>query len=379
VSKKRIITALQLDEISGVDKAAQVPAEALLRKRAPKGSYKPGKKPKGKMPPMDGMPPDDEEDDTLEKHYEYTRPMLTTNVVGHQHVLDDVGAGGETSYVRSEGEEYGHSHSWVRMLDGSVAIGAADGHSHEVIDPTNKSASGGANKETDMTQPTQKAAEGTQIPEAVQKSINDLTSANARLEAILKLNADERGLFDGLNADGQTSFLAKSASDRAELIRASKDSNRVVYKAANGDEYRASDDPRLVKMAKERDEEKQRTEKALAEVAMERLTKRAEAEMSHCPGTPEVRAGILKALEGVPGAAEFVKAADASLSKAFTPSGTKGNGSDVMKAEDRLEVLAKAYATEHKCSIEKARDLVLDTPEGAKLYAEMDTSAVPVA
>jgi len=375
VSKKRIITALQMDEISGVDKAAQVPAEALLRKRAPKGKYKPGKKPKA---PAAGMLPDEEdEDEALEKHYEYSRPMLTTNMVGHQHVLDDVGAGGETSYVRSEGEEYGHSHSWVRMLDGSLVIGAADGHTHEVIDPTNKSASGGANKETDMTQPTTKAAEGSQIPEAVQKSIDLLTSRAERAEAITKLNADERGLFDGMNADGQTSFLAKSASERAELVRGSKEANRVVYKARNGDEFRSNDDPRMVKMAKERDEETAKTEKALGDLAMERLTKRAETEMAHCPGTPEIRAGILKALEGVPGAAEFVKAAESSLSKVFVPAGTKGDGSDVTKAADRYEAMAKKYAADNKVSIEKARDLVLDTPEGAALYAEMDTSAVP--
>lgn len=356
--KKRRITSLKIDEVSGVDKAAQVPAEALLRKRAPGG-------------------------EAAEKHYEYHRPLLTTEADGHQHVLDDCGAGGETSWVRSEGEEYGHSHSWVRMLDGQLVIGAAEGHSHEVIDPTNKSASGGANKETDMTQPTQKAAEGSpQIPEAVAKSIADLTTRAERAEAIMKLNADERGLFDGLNAEAQTSFLAKSASERADAVRQSRDANAVVYTAKNGDVFRKNDDPRMVKMAQERDEEKGRTEKALNDLAMERLTKRAEAEMAHCPGTPEVRAGILKALEGVPGAVEFIKAADASLAKAFKPSGTTGAsaaGAELMKAEDRLEVLAKAYATEHKCSIEKARDLVLDTPEGAKLYAEMDNSAVPAA
>lgn len=351
--KKRKITDLKMDEISGVDKAAQVPAEALLRKRAPGG-------------------------EAAEKHYEYHRPLLTSEADGHQHVLDDCGAGGETSWIRSEGEEYGHSHSWVRMLDGTLVIGAAEGHSHEVIDPTLKSASGGANKESDMTQSTQKAAEANS-PEAIQKSIADLTTRAERAEAILKLNADERGLFDGMNADGQTSFLTKSASERASLVSASKEANAVVYKARNGDEFRKNDDPRMVKMARERDEEAQRTEKALNELAMERLTKRAESEMSHCPGTPEVRAGILKALEGVPGAVEFVKAADAALKGNFKPTGTKGDGQEVTKAADRYEALSKRYAEEHKCSIEKARDLVLDTPEGAALYAEMDNSAVPVA
>lgn len=348
MSQKRYkIKTLKVDEISGVDKAAQVPAEALLRKRAPGG-------------------------ETAQKHYEYHRPLLTTEADGHQHVLDDCGAGGETSWIRSEGEEYGHSHSWVRMLDGTLVIGAAEGHTHEVIDPTNKSASGGANKETEpMTQNLKKAADGSDITEAVAKSIADLTTRAERAEAISKLSADERGLFDGLNADGQTSFLAKSAGERADLVRNSKDANSVVFKSRSGVEYRKNDDPRLVQMAKDRDSDAERIEKAANELAMERLTKRAEAEMAHCPGTPEVRAGILKALDGVPGATEFVKAAEASLAQAFKSSGSKGDGSDVTKAADRYEAMAKKYAADNKVSIEQARSDVLDTPEGAALYAEM--------
>lgn len=366
--KRKRITTLKIDEISGVDKAAQVPAEALLRKRAPNcKDCAPGK-------------PCAEHAEGMSKHYEYSRPLLTTEADGHQHVLDDCGAGGETSWIRSEGEEYGHSHSWVRMLDGTLVIGAAEGHTHEVIDPTQKSA-GGGNKETDpMTQPNlKKAADGSDITEAVAKSIADLTTRAERAEAVAKLNADERGLFDSLDASGQTSFLAKSVTERASEVANARSANAVVYKARNGDEFRKNDDPRLIKMAQERDAEAERTTKALNDLAMERLTKRASDEMGHCPGSIEERAGILKALTGVPGAEAFVKAADAALKGNFKPQGTKGDGSDVLKAADRLEALAKAYATEHKVDIVKARDLVLDTPEGQKLYAEMDNSAVAVA
>lgn len=353
-NKKRRITSLRIEEISGVDKAAQVPAEALLRKRAPKGKADCEDCAPGKPCPEHAMG----------KHFEYTRPMLTSNVAGHQHVLDDVGAGGDTSYVRSEGEEYGHSHSWVRMLDGTVAIGAAEGHTHEVIDFTNKSASGGDSKEPEtMTQ---------QTPEALAKSVADLTTRAERAEAILKLSADERGVFDGLDQNGQTAFLAKSATERESLVKNAQSANAVVYKSRNGDEFRKNDDPRLIKMAKDRDAETERTEKALADLAMERLTKRAADEMAHCPGSIEERAGILKALTGVPGAEAFVKAADAALKGNFKPQGVKGDGSEVLKAADRYEALAKAYATEHKVSIEVARDQVLDTPEGLKLYTEMN-------
>ena len=343
MTKRNQITRLQVEEISGVDKAAQVPAEALLRKRA----------------------------DGLVTKNEFARPFLTSEVRGHQHVLDDTGAGGETSWLRSEGEENGHSHSWVRMLDGTLTIGAADGHSHEVLLMTHKTASGG--KEQLMTE-TKTAAEAQS--EAVQKSIADLTTRAERSEAVIKLNAAERGLFDGFSPEDQSQFLAKSATERADAVRNSQDANRVVYKSTSGDEYRANDDVRLVKMAKDRDAEKQRMEKAMSDLLTERLTKRAEVELSHCPGTVADRAGILKALDGVSGAVEFLKAADASLAKAFTSQGVSGGGGvELTKASDRLEVLAVKFASDNKLSIEKARAEVLETPEGGKLYMEMDAEA----
>jgi hypothetical protein len=191
----------------------------------------------------------------------------------------------------------------------------------------------------------------------------------------MKLNADERAVFDSLQGDAQGQFLSKSADQRAEAIREAKDADRVVYKALNGDVFRASDDPRLAKMAREADEERERTRKALEQADMARLEKRADAELAHCPGTVAVRAKILKALEGVEDAGEFLKAADAALAKSFKPSGTTGttaSGEELSKAEDRLEVLAKAHqATNPGLTIEAATAAVLETPEGSKLYAEM--------
>lgn len=360
--KRRILRSLIVDEVSGVDKAAQVPAQALLRKRAPVE----GEAQKGYGP-------------------EFDRPMLTTEVDGHQHVLDDCGQGGETSWAKSEGEEYGHSHPWVRMLDGSIVVGAAEGHTHDLIpasstvDVATKSAGGAGGGQTQgehpMTKQDPEAAKGTEIPEAVQKSIADLTARAERAEAIMKLNADERGLFDSLQGDAQGEFLAKSASERAELIREAQAADKIVYKAANGDVFRASDDPRLVKAIREGDEERERTRKALEQAENVRLEKRAGEELAHCPGTVAVRAKILKALEGVEGAGEFLKAADAALAKSFKPEGTTGttaSGEELTKAEDRLSILAKAHqAANPGLTIEAATAAVLETPEGSKLYAEI--------
>jgi len=360
--KRRILRSLIVDEVSGVDRAAQVPAQALLRKRAPAE----GEAQKGYGP-------------------EFDRPMLTTEVDGHQHVLDDCGQGGETSWAKSEGEEYGHSHPWVRMLDGSIVVGAAEGHNHDLI-PTSttvveatKSAGGAGGGQTQgdnpMTKQDPEAAKGTEIPEAVTKSIADLTARAERAEAIMKLNADERGVFDALQGEDQTQFLAKSAEQRAEAIREAKAADQIVYKAADGAVYRASDDPRLVQTVKRLDAQAEETRKALEKADMAQLQKRAGEELGHCPGTVEVRAKILKALEGVEGAGEFLKAADAALAKSFVPAGSTGttaSGEELAKAGDRLDVLTKAHqAANPGMTFEAAQTAVLSTPEGGKLYAEM--------
>lgn len=350
--KRRILRSLIVDEVSGVDRAAQAPAQALLRKRAP------------------GEP------EAIKK---YERPMLTTLVDGHQHILDDQGQGGDTSWARSEGDEYGHSHPWVRTLDGNLTIGASEGHTHDLIPTTTilKTADGG--KETPMTTPTTPITPAANPElEAIQKSVRDLTTRAERAEAIAKLNADERGLFDGLGDPAKTEFLAKSAAERSAMITASKDANRVVFKSASGAEYRTSDDPRLVEMAKRADASEAATKEALAKAENTRLEKRADEVIKHLPGTLPQRVAILKALEGVDGADAFLTAADAALAKTFKPTGTTGaasgaSGDPLLKAEDRLEVLAKAYVTANPTvKIEKARVLVLESAEGQKLYAEMD-------
>lgn len=427
--KKRILRGLIVDEISGVDKAAQAPAQALLRKRyddedLAKAQFTAEQRrqlaSEGKAMPDGSYPIRNRSDlsnaiqafgrasnkgavaawikrrakalgaedllpaeGALAKNggeEEYDRPLLTTMVSGHQHVLDDCGAGGETSWARSEGADFGHEHPWVRMLDGRIVIGAAEGHTHDLISAdtivvsANKFAAQGGNGHTQgdnamaNDNPT---AQGDEIPEAVQKSINELTARAERAEAIAKLNADERSLFDNLDATGQGEFLAKSASARAEQIREAQAADKIVYKALNGDVFRASDDPRLVKAIREGDEERERTRKALEVADNIRMEKRADEELSHAPGTVQVRAGILKALEGVSGAPEFLKAADAALAKFFKPTGTSSTDEELLKAEDRLEVLAKKHQEANPgMSLEVAMAEILETPEGSKLYAE---------
>jgi hypothetical protein len=109
VKKKTIMESFRIDEISGVDRPAQEGAKALLIKRAK---------------------PED-----LEKGWGYSNPFLLSEVDGHTHILDDDGSkGGETSWSKSEGEEGGHTHPWVRDLEGRLVIGMSEGHTHNMTE-----------------------------------------------------------------------------------------------------------------------------------------------------------------------------------------------------------------------------------------------------
>jgi hypothetical protein len=335
---RKVMTRLTIEEISGVDKAAQVPAEALIMKRY------------------------NEDEETRKFIDDFTAPRMTTAQDGHTHLLDDVSQGGETTWNRAEGAESGHVHPWVRNLDGDIVIGEAEGHTHQLVtDPditaASKSAQGDKTKESKMDPKDKEALEA-------------LTKRAERAESILKLDADSRAHFDGLTETDQETFLAKSAADQTTDVAKSLEDDKVIFKAANGDVFRASDDPRLVKMAKERDADRVRMDEAVAKADMLVLTKRADEEMSNVPGTVEVRANILKALGGVAGAEEFIKAANTALEGAFVAAGVAGAGA-ILKAADKLEVLANAYATANSVTIEQGHAAVLETPEGSALYAEL--------
>lgn len=76
---------------------------------------------------------DNEEEEKVGKKWPMEMPVLLTSVDGHSHLIDLAdGRGGETTWQKADGAEGGHSHPWVKDLEGNVKIGAADGHTHEV-------------------------------------------------------------------------------------------------------------------------------------------------------------------------------------------------------------------------------------------------------
>ena len=147
-----------------------------------------------------------------------------------------------------------------------------------------------------------------------------------------------------------------------------------MYKSLDGSEYLSSDDPRLVEAVKRADaleSEKIELAKAAEEVA---LAKRAEETLGNCPGSEDVKKGLLRAVESLgddvrDGALEILKAANEHLAGAFEERGTADGGpAEEPSFSEAYENLAKSFAETNNISVEEARLKVTYTPEFAELY-----------
>lgn len=221
-------------------------------------------------------------------------------------------------------------------------------------------------------------------PMSDNKELDALKAQNDRLTAIVGLSAVHKAHFDTLDEDGQNAFLKADADARDDLVTkaeaAKAESDPVVYKSLDGEEFRKSDDERLVRMAKrsdEREKENIRLQKAAED---ESLTKRAETDLGNFPGEVATRKAILKAVDGIEDetvrgeALTALKAKNAKLGKGFTTIGTSASPATVEKAADQSEAetqlddLAKARAEKDGISFLDAYEKVSD--ENPELLAK---------
>lgn len=92
------------------------------------------------------------------------------------------------------------------------------------------------------------------LPVALAKSGPDPELAKALTEiAVLKMDQPTRTYYDGLDAAGQTAFLAKSADDQAATVEKANATDPVVYKTKDGIEIRKSDGAAALALAKSND------------------------------------------------------------------------------------------------------------------------------
>lgn len=202
--------------------------------------------------------------------------------------------------------------------------------------------------------------------------------------AVLKLGPAAKAHFDGLTETEQTAFLAKSAEDQqADIDKAAEAAkgDPIVFKAKDGTVIRKSDGAVALMMAKRFDQLDERLEKMEASSVGDRFAKRAAAEFGALPeeGTVE----LLKAAEAEPdekkrkAMLDTLRAAQKAAGGRFqrigggaSAPGNVAKSTDIAKAEDRLDEMAKAYAADHGISFEKAYQHVMSTPEGEQAYLE---------
>jgi len=113
------------------------------------------------------------------------------------------------------------------------------------------------------------------------------------------------------------------------------------------------------------------------------LEKRAETELGHLPGETVAKAKVLKAIGGMgeedrKALDAMLKAGEKAVSEAMKAKGVD-NAGERGNDEEELEKLAKAYATEHKVDMVKARAAVMDTDEGRAIYKRMTEAAAKAA
>lgn len=362
-----VMRRFRIDEISAVDRPAQTPARALLIKRRKDDTYKERK------------PFDDDEEDAEEgmgksladvvKDCSSRIVVLTNATDGHTHAvwLYSGEMGGETGYGKGPDDEESHSHPWSLDQSGNLTIGENNGHAHEVDSSTiataimallTKQAEGSEEKpstgiEGDGSMPNDTKPD---VKGPTQAEMDAMTKRAARFEAITKLSPIEREHFEKMDAAEQDSFIAKTAEERVTFIKALGDADPIVYTSLDGDVFRKSHDPLLVKMAKRADQNAKDLAAERANTRNNEYAKRAGEMIQNLPGDQKVHVAIVKALDTIEdedvrkAATEAVIAGDKAMRAAFTTAGhgdgrvNKGAAGEM--ASDKLEQIAKRLQTE---------------------------------
>lgn len=275
-------------------------------------------------------------------------PAMTSPTNGHQHLIWDVEeADGGTSYEVAPGSEYGHSHPWVRLADGTISIGETAGHTHTVTTSENATMADDVNKSLLAAQA-------------------DLAKARKLVDDVLALPADQLAYAKRLDGAGLAVFVAKGDAERAALAK-------PVHVAKSGEVFYATDDARLVSMAKANDAMADQLEVAKAAAVTAEIAKAAD-------GVPCIKSAglIVKAVHLLPETerAEALAAlatANASIATVTKTIGRGGNdATDPASPQAELDAIAADIAKTKGVSIAKAADLALDTPRGAQLYRQIE-------
>ena len=367
--RRRRMNKIRIDELSGVDRPAMEPALATIMKRAD-GVLKRG--------------------DLVD--------ILTSVEEGHQHGVTVRVEDGElyvmVMYAREDGAENSHDHMLAIDADGNYVVSLNEGHTHTIdseqirelvfnrvvnkseygkelelvetdkgLHITKNAASCGKSSLEDNMSDANKGAGN----EALQTEITKLKSQLVTANAVLAMTSIEKSHYGQLDTASQAAFIAKSSAERGTDIEFAKTADPIEYTTSDGVELRKSAGVLMIKMAKDNDVLKKQMAAQQDVIEKSALEKRAETDLGNMPGTVEVRAAILKSVDGIEDegvrklAHEALVAKNTEMSGAFTTSGRgfhKNADEASGNAGEELDTLAKAYATEHDVSYIDAYDVV---------------------
>lgn len=277
-----------------------------------------------------------------------------------------------------------------------VEFSAVDVPAHEGARPAIRKSKNLITIETPQETPTMSTpdlATVTAERDALKGQVGDLTKSLADSKAfvakVLALDTSELAFVSRLDGADQVAFVGKSASARAADIAAAEAANPVVveYVGLDGTQFqiRKSAGEDAIGMAKQN--------KLLTATVMEQRTnaervaleKRAASDLANVAGELPGKIAILKALATLPeaertAAEAILKTANSALKVVTKTIGSGAKPADPVvgaeAASDRIDEIAKKYATEHKISVAKAYNIVTDpehpdhSVEAVKLYAD---------
>ncbi len=377
--KKRRMTKFTINELSAVDFPAQEGATALIMKRQPLSDVEVTTRTSTNCNdltlangPFQTLTLTDPKD--VVKNVEDGVVVITSSDEGHSHGLwlQPAATGGSTWFSVNPDDESSHDHPWVVEADGNLSVGMNAGHDHSVdraallqafmrLRPT-------LLQEETVISMARKCglrieADGGIIDiskEDVSMTPED-TARLERAEKLAELNDAQRVHFNGLNEDSQAAFLGKSNDERQleahEAALSKQDTpapDPVAYTCDDGTSIRKSDGDLVLKLAKDADESRRELAVERAVNKQRDFEKRADESLTNLPGNVQVRAALVKAIDGIEdedlrlAAGLAVIAGNNALKGVFTVAGHGSNESPsaVGDAGDKLEALAKARATE---------------------------------
>ena len=318
--------------------------------------------------------------------------LVTSINDDHQHGVNVDMRDGQlrlwSTFATSPGQTNSHDHQFFKNENGSYAVLQNQGHTHDdisaeqilsalsitIVEKTKagedvtkyvavsellKAEIAKSNTVKEAPMPNENENENTE-----NEVISALKVQVENLSAITALSGVEKTHYDSLSEDDRAAFLKMDSDARSTAIKAAdiaqNDADPVVYKSATGEEFRASDDQRVVAAIKLADEQTKKNAELVEKVSDQELARRADELIPNVAGDLEARKAMLKAAESIPNevhrtaAIDNLRAMNSTAKAAMNEIGTTESGfepaagSAHKTAHDELMRLAKEYADKHE-------------------------------